>query len=278
MTTSSIPLKRCSRCGQEFPATTEFFYYRKEGKLKLESRCKDCLNAVAKAKRKVKRDLVASFNWLPDGYKRCTTCGQVFPGTTEYFHKHKTGHNGLTAECKSCHYKRSRKWVELHTEECKIYHKKYYTEHRSRHNELIMLKYYENPTPFKLSRKRYLNSPRGKATSKLHNQKRIMKEHSLPTDFTTDDWLSCLDYWNGQCAYCGCQQGFWNPITAEHFIPISNPNCPGTVRRNIIPACSSCNSSKLNRDADQWAIKKFGKRKATNILKRIREYLDQFKA
>lgn len=39
--------KVCSKCGNKYPATTEFFYSRKEGKDGLRNDCKNvCLNTV----------------------------------------------------------------------------------------------------------------------------------------------------------------------------------------------------------------------------------------
>lgn len=34
--------------------------------------------------------------------KSCTGCHKTFPATTEYFHRHKRGHYGLRAQCKTC--------------------------------------------------------------------------------------------------------------------------------------------------------------------------------
>src|SRR5215207_3822960 len=40
--------KRCSKCGQEYPATHEFFVARSSSKDGLDSWCKSCKNAHAK--------------------------------------------------------------------------------------------------------------------------------------------------------------------------------------------------------------------------------------
>jgi hypothetical protein len=41
---ASLNVKKCTKCLEEKPATTEFFFSRKEGKLKLQSHCKVCVN------------------------------------------------------------------------------------------------------------------------------------------------------------------------------------------------------------------------------------------
>lgn len=54
---SDPQIKTCKKCGQAFPATTEFFYRNSGGKYGVTPRCKPCVNednAQALAKRLVK--------------------------------------------------------------------------------------------------------------------------------------------------------------------------------------------------------------------------------
>lgn len=48
MVNDTTPLKRCTKCGNEYPATTEYFY--KSGKY-LQSRCKPCISSYHKSNR-----------------------------------------------------------------------------------------------------------------------------------------------------------------------------------------------------------------------------------
>lgn len=53
--------------------------------------------------------------------------------------------------------------------------------------------------------------------------------------------------------------------------------CPGTIPGNMVPLCHGmfgCNNSKADKDPEIWLIKRYGKRKATIILKRINVYFD----
>lgn len=34
--------------------------------------------------------------------KKCTSCGESYPATNEYFHKHRYAKDGLSWKCKSC--------------------------------------------------------------------------------------------------------------------------------------------------------------------------------
>lgn len=48
MPNDTTPMKRCSRCKQESPATTEFFHRDKGGKNGFASRCKECRAETAR--------------------------------------------------------------------------------------------------------------------------------------------------------------------------------------------------------------------------------------
>ena len=68
--------------------------------------------------------------------------------------------------------------------------------------------------------------------------------------FTLDDWKECLIHFRGECAYCGKKQSRTVKLTKEHVVPVSKEG--RTVKRNIIPACTSCNCSKGNLLLAEW--------------------------
>jgi hypothetical protein len=96
---------------------------------------------------------------------------------------------------------------------------------------------------------------------------------SAYTDFM---WERCLNSFDHQCAYCGARPGLLPSFrfVREHFIPITNPACPGATPDNIVPSCLSCNSSKNDNDARSWLTTRYGERKALRILARIEAYFD----
>lgn len=79
--------------------------------------------------------------------------------------------------------------------------------------------------------------------------KRSQRELDNPSRWTSADWDKCKLAWKSRCAYCGRRA---KRLTRDHFIPLTDPKCPGTVPWNIVPACVSCNSSKRNRDPHDW--------------------------
>lgn len=86
-----IPQKRCSKCGEFFPATREFFYANSGQKSGLVPRCKPCYREGLKPSPVV-----------PEEYKRCSYCHQIHPATIDFFESHKTASDGLNKRCNQC--------------------------------------------------------------------------------------------------------------------------------------------------------------------------------
>ena len=95
--------KVCITCGRTFPATTEYFHRAKAGKYGVKGECKFC-----KAEKRFEEDDDYPINTDPSITKVCTACGRTLPATEEYFHKHKNGKYGLTAQCRECNNNKNR--------------------------------------------------------------------------------------------------------------------------------------------------------------------------
>ena len=79
-----------------------------------------------------------------------------------------------------------------------------------------------------------------KSKRKLQSDRYYDRLRDLPTSWSIKDKLHMLDYFKGKCVYCKEA-----PFTdRDHYIPVSNPSCPGTIPTNIVPACSPCNTAK----------------------------------
>ena len=53
-------MKRCTKCGKEFPATNEYFWIQIKGKFGVHSRCKKCAREIKKEYRKNNGEKVRS--------------------------------------------------------------------------------------------------------------------------------------------------------------------------------------------------------------------------
>lgn len=211
--------------------------------------------------------------------KRCTKCGNEYPATAEYFKADKRNRSGLHSWCRECERVSSTRWNDEHPE--RMYENNKNWKHnnpdkvlkskgnyRRKHTEQIRESYRkqrdENPDRFRSYR---------------HN--RNARKRGLPNIFTTADWDRALEYWGHRCAACGRPRGLFHTISADHWIPLSSSDCPGTIPGNIIPLCHSiksgedgCNNTKSNRDAHEWLVSRFGEHKAKQIEKRVQDYFE----
>jgi len=124
---------------------------------------------------------------------------------------------------------------------------------------------------------------KNKLAKSTHKQRRRSIKRGLPTKFTVLDWQRAIEYFNGCCAVCG------RPLrdllgshteSMDHWIPLSSPDCPGTIPANIVPLChglGGCNNSKGAKVASVWLTERFGKRGAREVLRRIEAYFEWVK-
>jgi len=127
-------------------------------------------------------------------------------------------------------------------------------------------------------KKRALNQRWDKANPEKTRNKVLRKRarrRGLPNTFTLAEQRFCRQYWQHACALCGREEGFQWILAFDHFIPLADPGCPGTVATNMLVLChgeGGCNNSKGGTDAQMWLQARFGKRKAQAILKEIDAY------
>lgn len=247
--------------------------------------------------------------------KRCTKCGEEKP--REMYCRDKDKRDGLHSQCKTCQREyrqrntdrkreQNRKYYLENTERCLNYQREYYQQNAERRREYNRKynqenaerisdgkrEYYrenveqirkyrqENADNLRDYARKYRQTPRGKASNTVTSNRRRARKQTLPDTFTATDWQFTLTHFNGCCAACGRQPGFWHTLAADHWIPLNSPDCPGTVAWNIVPLChgnGGCNNQKKSRDAAEWLIEKFGKRKGRAILRRIEAFLDSRK-
>lgn len=98
---------------------------------------------------------------------------------------------------------------------------------------------------------KYRKMPEGKAVTMRHKAKRRAALDATEVTLTADEWTEIEELYHGLCAYCGIAPG----ITQDHIIPLvprqGEPRGTHT-QNNVVPACTSCNSSKLNRPIEVW--------------------------
>jgi len=196
--------------------------------------------------------------------KHCNTCNRDLPRSAEYFSRDKGKKDGLASQCKDCIRRRLAAWRNQNIEDVRSYQRVWQTNNREKVREY---------------NKSWKTTHRQISKARAH--RRFAREKSLPATFTATDWRRALEYFDYRCAVCGRPQGFFHKLAADHWIPLNDANCPGTIATNIIPLChgeGGCNNSKHCKLRDVWLTEKYGKRKAKQIINRIQEYFEHLAA
>ena len=86
-------------------------------------------------------------------------------------------------------------------------------------------------------------------------------------DYTHQQWKETVIFFGGECAYCGRTMHKGERLTRDHLEPVSSGGT--TTQDNIVPACSSCNSSKGAAEWREWYMKQsfFSQERMNRIFK-----------
>jgi hypothetical protein len=258
MSDHTTPHRQCTKCGKVLPVTSEYFYRHKRGLYGFFSYCKLCAER-AKGRNPLEKP--------PKGMKRCTRCHLIKPSTNEFFNKRADTKTGLTSFCKECRRNARELTKDRDRERMHVWYLNNQDYVKARTAE------YARANTERLRELSALWRSRNRTKVSAITSRRRARKRFLPDTFTSQDWGRALNYWHGCCAICGAQDGFWNRITADHWIPLNDPSCPGTVPLNMVPLCRSCNSRKRYTDPAAWLRKALGK-KAAAKLQQIEAYFE----
>ena len=235
-------MKRCSKCGGEYPETSEYFGKSSRGKNGLKGWCKPCIAEYGKMRREKYPDY----------------------GKVHY------------QDNKEAYAANSKLWEQNNHDKVREDHKKWRENNLERQRELERLYRKNHPETHLMSCKKYLEShPTERSASnrkwsqnnpdkiRVKTQRRISKKNLLLSTLTVDQWQLIKKSFDNKCCYCGKE----NPLAQEHFIPMSNDG--EYTHNNILPACKSCNSSKGTKDFALWypLFKHYNKKREQEILK-----------
>ena len=182
-----MEMKICTKCGVEYPATSDYFYKSKASKSGLKSHCKICAKEMNKInharhyennKEKVNKKNMENYykknprEVIPDGMKRCSKCKEVLP--VEKFSYSSKSRDGLRYRCKECRKTEYTDSQEYYLKKRKIYYK------QNKHKVLKMTKEYKqrNLEWYQSYNKKYYeeNADRMKENSKRSLYRRIEED------------------------------------------------------------------------------------------------------
>lgn len=229
MSDSTISLKRCSICGLEFPATTEFFYRNHNG---LRADCKNCRRAYDKRRYDRVRDhrLLQMRQWY--------------------------------AENRDYKLEQSRLWHEANKEYRRLYKKEWYATHRN-----YALEYMRNYRVLNLDEVRarnrdwhYQNLHRSRKSHqewykanperrRVYSARRRSRIKASGEQFNAIDVLVQFKSQKGLCWWCEKPLDPDN-YHIDHRVPISKGG--GNSAGQIVISCPTCNLSKKDKMPWEW--------------------------
>jgi hypothetical protein len=118
-------------------------------------------------------------------------------------------------------------------------------------------------------------SPKGRAAQQVYDQNRKARKLALPNTLTHAEWLYALQYWQYSCAACGKKHTPNDVIAQDHWIPLNNEECPGTIATNILPLCKGmhgCNNRKGTKDGLCFLIALLGEEEGYKKYQEIQKY------
>lgn len=85
--------------------------------------------------------------------------------------------------------------------------------------------------------------------------------------YTHQEWKETVIFFGGECCYCGRTMRKGERLTRDHLEPVSEGGT--STQDNIVPACSSCNSSKGASEWREWYMKQpfFSQERMNKIFK-----------
>ena len=147
-----MELKKCTKCGQAKPPTTEYYNKASNTKDGLQSWCKECkrINHLENREERIKtmteryREL-NPIEILPEGMKRCSRCNEI--REISEFNRLLKAKDGLRYECKECrkkeyhedregnmeksrqHYHENKDWISERNKKYREINKEWYREY-----------------------------------------------------------------------------------------------------------------------------------------------------
>lgn len=311
----TTPRKTCTKCGETKPATTEYFRVKSAAKDGLTTICKDCLKAFFRNDKQENPDRYKRLNRKYRDQNRGKVQAKKKEYYEKNKESIQARNRKNYEKNKDRYQASQKRYVEANKENVVAYHKEYYEankakfaaankanyeankaeisaktkEYRLRNRESIAAgkrRYYEankaqevaradawnkaNPEKAKASAAKTRKSNPGVSRSAL--ARRRARKANLPDTFTAQDWQRCLSHFSGCCAVCGRSTA---TLAMDHWIPLSSPDCTGTIPANIVPLCHGdlgCNNRKADKDALTWLVEAFGEKEGRQIFDKVQAY------
>lgn len=216
----NTPMRRCTKCGNEYPATIEFFKRKRNG---LESKCRTCLNAWRREYRAEHPERQHE-EYLRNRDKK-----------QEYQRQYRIDHAEQRREY-------NRRYYREHKEEKTVY----WREYNARTRYAAQKRYRQNhPDRIRAQHQRFYAANPAKYQVYVRTRRARIKQ--AQGTHTPQDIERQIKSQKGLCYYCGKQLIQYH---VDHIVPITRggSNDPS----NLVITCPKCNRKKSNKLPHEW--------------------------
>ena len=239
-------MKKCSKCGEEYLATLEYFSARKRNKCGLHEQCRTCRSNRDKEYRAANKDHYTEISkqWKTENKEHID----------EVDKKYREDHKDRKSET-------NKQWHEKNKERKNEMVKQWALNNKERRMETIKRWQDNHKENVANSIKRYKINNRDRYA--IYEQRRKSIKRALPATLTLDQWRNIKDYFDNRYAYCGEEVS----LTQDHLIAVVHGG--SYTADNIIPACVRCNCSKNSMPFNKWYLSQifYSKIREHKILK-----------
>ena len=249
--------KICSKCGAEYPETSEYFGKSSRGKNGLGWRCKPCIAEYGKKRREEYP------NYGKNHYES---------NKNDYasrFKQYAIDHKKEIVEYKKRYYQDNKlrliepnkKYRETNKDAIAKNKHIYYETNKESLTEKNKQWGRDNPEEYAIIKARWKRNNPDKVNTNTQKRRSIKKQ--LPSTLSAEQWELAKKVFKNKCCYCGEEK----PLAQEHFHALAKSGEHSHL--NIIPSCQKCNSSKGTRSFFDWYPKQpfYSKTREQKILK-----------
>lgn len=230
---NDTPLKRCSKCGVEKPATSEFFCPSNRYKSGFSSQCRACRNE-------------ATIRWRANNPDKVRAYSEKYQAENGEIIRLKAR---ITAKQNRATLREQERARYQRNPETKRRNAKAYRERNADHvKELKRQDYERNIEKRRAAVNRYRQTEQGKLVKKVSNHKRKVRAKENGGSFTSEEIRTLNRLQKGKCWYCG--KSIETEYHIEHRVPLSRGG--SNDLSNIVLSCPACNLSKANKLPHEW--------------------------
>lgn len=234
--------KFCLNCGDELLATEEFFHKRIDnGVEKLKNTCKKCVSLKESFNYTANREAIRKRQKKSHDRNK----DEINARSRErYQNGGKEKKSDYYTENKDEISEKSARRREANRENIRAIAREYSSRPEVKKRKTEQRK--SNPEKYRKQYNTYYHGE-GKERIIAIGKRRDAKKKNAVATLTPEQWIKTLESFDNCCVYCG--ERLDNP-QQDHVIPLSAGG--GYTKKNMLPACKSCNSSKHNRELEVW--------------------------